>query len=78
MFKEQFTMESILIIFDPTKPIMLETNASDLALEAVISQQKSDRKWYPIAFYSWKLTIAKHNYKIYDKKLLAIIDLMKH
>ena len=37
MLKEQFMTKPILIMFDLTKPIMLETDASDLALEAVIS-----------------------------------------
>ena len=71
-------MEPILIMFDPIKPIMLETDTSDLALGAVISQQRLDGKWYPIAFYLWKLTISEQNYKIHDKKLLAIVDSMKH
>ena len=44
MLKKQLTMESILIIFDLTKSVMLETDASDLALEAIISQQESDGK----------------------------------
>ena len=44
MLKEQFTTEPILIMFNPTKLIMLETNASNLALEAVISQQGPDGK----------------------------------
>ena len=38
MLKEQLTMELILIIFDPTKLIMLETDTLDLVLGAVISQ----------------------------------------
>ena len=76
--KEQFTTEPILIMFDPTKPIMLETDASDLALRVVISQQRPDGKWHPVAFYSRKLTIPKQNYEIHDKELLAIVDSMKH
>ena len=65
-------------MFDPTKPIMLETDASNLALGAVISQQRPDRKWHPVAFYSQKLTIPEQNYEIHNKELLAIVDLMKH
>ena len=75
---EQFTTEPILIMFNLTKPIMLKTDASDLVLGAVINQQRLDRKWYYIGFYSQKLTISKQNYKIHDKELLAIVDLMKY
>ena len=60
-------MEPILIMFDLTKPIMLEMDASDLALGAVISQQKLDKKWHLVAFYSRKLTIPEQYYKIHDK-----------
>ena len=78
MLKKQFTTEPILIIFDPTKPIMLETNASDLALGAVISQQVPDRKWHPVALYSRNLTIPEQNYKIHNKELLAIVNSIKY
>ena len=44
ILKEQFTTEPILIMFDPTKPIMLEIDASNLALGVVISQQGLDGK----------------------------------
>ena len=65
-------------MFDLIKLIMLETDVSDLALGAVISQQKPDGKWHPVAFYSRKLTIPEQNYEIHDKKLLAIVDSMKY
>ena len=76
--KEQFTTEPILIMFDSTKPIMLKIDASNLALRAIISQQGLDGKWHPVAFYSQKLTVPEQNYKIHNKELLAIVDLMKH
>ena len=44
MLKKQFMTELILIMFDPTKSIMLEMDASNLVLEAVITQQKLDGK----------------------------------
>ena len=78
MLKKQFTTELILIMFNLTKSIMLEIDASDLAFEAVISQQKPDGKWHPVAFYSQKLTVPKQNYEIHNKELLAIVDLMKY
>ena len=65
-------------MFDPTKPIMLETDTSDLELGVVISQQGPDGKWHPVAFYSQKLIIPEQNYEIHNKELLAIVDLMKH
>jgi len=53
-------------------PYCLETDASDYALGAVLSQ-KQDEKWHPIAFLSKSLNEAERNYEIYDKEMLAIM-----
>jgi len=53
--KTAFTTAPILCYFDPSKPIILETNASDFAIGAIISQPDSEDKLHPIAFYSYKL-----------------------
>lgn len=75
--KELFTSQSILIMFKSGKLITLETNASDEAIEACISQSDDKGRLHPIAFHSKKLTDAELNYEIHDKKLLAIIDSFK-
>jgi len=64
-------------MFEPEKLIMLEMNVSDEAIEACISQSDDKRHLHLIAFYSRKLTDAELNYKIHDKKLLAIVDSFK-
>ena len=63
----------MLAIFDPELEIILEIDSSDYAIGAYVSQRTADRKVHPIAFYSRKLSPAKLNYDIYDKKLLTII-----
>jgi hypothetical protein len=71
--KMAFTSAPILIHLDPTKPFIVETDASDFALGAILSQFGIDGLLHPVAFYSRKLTSAKINYQVYDKELLAII-----
>ena len=56
---------------------MLETDASDLAKGAVLSQFESDKKWHPLAFYSKKFSLAEINYDIHDKEMSAIVDSFK-
>jgi hypothetical protein len=68
-----FTSTPILIHPDPTKPFIVETDASDFALGAILSQFGIDGLLHPVAFYSRKLTSAEINYQVYDKELLAII-----
>ena len=57
---------------------MIENDASDLAKGAVLSQyEDSDKKWYPVAFYSKKFSPAKLNYDIHDKEMVVIVDCFK-
>jgi hypothetical protein len=72
--KEAFTSAPILRIPDDTNPFWLETDASDFATGAVLSQlDPTNGIYHPVAFYSKSLGVHERNYKIYDKKLLAII-----
>src|ERR687884_1036585 len=74
--KNAFTRAPILRHFDPQLPIQLETDASDFAIGAVLSQPHEGR-WHPVAFMSRKFIPAEINYEIHDKELLAIVDAFK-
>jgi len=51
----------------------VETDASEHAIRGVLFQEQ-DRKWKPIAFLLRTMQPAGRNYKIYNKKLLAIVE----
>jgi hypothetical protein len=68
-----FTSAPILIHPDLAKPFIVETDATNFALGAILSQFGIDGLLHLVAFYSRKLTSAKINYQVYDKELLAII-----
>lgn len=68
-----FTSAPIFQHFTPSKPIIVETDASDFAIAGVLSQHDSTNKLHPEAFSSRKLTDAEVNWVIYDKEMLAII-----
>ena len=63
--------------FNPEKPITLETDASDRAIEACISQSDNKECLQPVAFYSRKFLSAEMSYEIHDKELLAIVNTFK-
>ena len=63
----------MLAIFDLELKVILETDSSDYAIGAYVSQRTTDGKIYPIAFYSRKLLPAELNYDIHNKELLAIM-----
>ena len=50
----------VLILPDPTKPFIVTTDASDLAIGAVLSQDQGKGE-QPIAYESQKLSPAKQN-----------------
>jgi len=76
--KLRFTSNPVLRHFQPDRPCVIETDASDKALGAVCSQRDRDGRLHPIAYYSRKLLPAELNYQIYDKELLAIVSAFKH
>ena len=71
-----FTTVPVLKHFDPDRQAIVETDASDFALGAILSQ-KHDGNLHPVAFHSRKFTAAEINYDTADKELLAIVDCFK-
>ena len=55
---EACVAESVLKMFDSEKPIRIETDASDLAIEACLNQQY-EGKWHSIAYLFRKLSPAE-------------------
>jgi hypothetical protein len=55
----------------------VETDASDFALGATLSQIGANKKLHPNAFHARKFSHAEINYKIHNKELLAIVDSFK-
>jgi hypothetical protein len=70
--KTLITTSPILSIPNNDDPFCLETDASDYAIGAVLSQRQNSQ-WKPIAFLSKALSPTQRNYEIYDKELLAIM-----
>ncbi|MBW0569615.1 hypothetical protein O181_109330 [Austropuccinia psidii MF-1] len=74
--KEAFTIAPILSDFDPSLPTIVETDASNYALSALLSQI-SDSGKHPISFDSCKPLPGELNYEIHDKELLGIVWALK-
>lgn len=76
--KDCFASQSVLCSIDCDKPFTLQTDASDFAFGATLTQLQSDGLEYPITFLSGSLSPAKQNYDIYYKELLAVIKSLWH
>jgi hypothetical protein len=66
-----------LIAFRSNEPLRIETDASDLALGACISQER-DGLWHPIAYHSRKFTGPEERWDVHDKELMAVVDALRH
>ncbi|MCO5607220.1 hypothetical protein L7F22_061413 [Adiantum nelumboides] len=70
--KHLVTTAPMLHIVDPSKPFVVETDASDYALGAALYQDGR-----PVAFESKKLSDAEMRYPTYEKELYAVIHALK-
>jgi len=76
--KMAVTTAPVLMSPQDSEPFRIEADSSDFATGTVLSQQSvTDGKWHPIAFYSKFLSSMEQNYEIHDKKMLAIIRVLK-
>jgi hypothetical protein len=71
--KTKITSSPVLVQPDVTRPFKLETDASDYATGAVLSQLCEDEKWRPVGFMSKSLNDPERNYPIYDKEMLSVM-----
>jgi hypothetical protein len=76
LFKDLFSSYPVLQNPDPTKPYRLDTDTSQYAIGAILSQQYPDGQ-HPIVYFSKSLLSTECNYNIYDQELLAIIYALK-
>ena len=71
--KARFTSAPILQMPDAGRQFVVEVDASDVGVGAVLSQRAAeDGKMHPCAFYSRRLTPAECNYDIGNRELLAV------
>ncbi|KAG1956953.1 retrotransposable element [Pimephales promelas] len=71
--KTRFTTAPILHHPDPERQFIVEVDASNTGVGAILSQRQGDpAKMYPCAFFSRKLSPAERNYDVGNCELLAM------
>ncbi len=69
----RFVSAPILRAPDPTRQFVVEVDASEVGVGAVLSQRAtSDDKVHPCVFFSHRLSPAERNYDIGNRELLAV------
>lgn len=75
--KKRMSSRPVLAHPDPKKQFIVETDASGVALGAVLSQKQEDGRLHPIAYLSKSFSPAERNYDTHDKELLAIVTALQ-
>lgn len=71
--KEAVTSDQVLVHYDPKLPIVLSTDASNVAVAGILSHEFENGEVKPIAFVSRALSSAERNYSTIQKEALAIV-----
>ena len=70
--KSSLLCAPVLQLPNVTKPFRVHTDASDVAIAALLEQER-DSAWHPVAYTSRKLTSAETNYTIAERETLAVV-----
>jgi len=75
--KQAFISTLILTHWVPDAQLVMETDASDYALAAILSILTKDNEIHLVAFHSRTFSTPELNYDVHDKELLAIFEAFK-
>ena len=75
LLRETMLSAPLLRLINPLLPFVLQTDASNFALGAVLMQHDGDvdRLW-PVGYFSKKLPLAQQRYTVTARELLAIVE----
>ncbi len=76
--KQAFTHAPILTYWVSDHQLVVETDASNYAITAILSIYFEDGEIHPITFLSQSLHNAELNYDTHNKELLAIFEAVKY
>ena len=68
--KERFTKELVLVVPYLYQKRRMEVDASDYAIEGVLSMECKNKQWRLVAYISKSLNKIEKNYEIHDKVVI--------
>ena len=76
--KSCLVSEPILAFPDFTRPFILDTDASDIGIGAVLSQIHDDGSEHVVSYASCVLSKPERNYCVTRRELLAVVTFVQH
>ena len=74
LLKDALCTAPVLAHADPTKPYVIQTDASAFAIGGFLAQYQSDGSLRPIAYWSRKLNGAETRYSATERELLGLVE----
>ncbi|KMQ90234.1 retrovirus-like pol polyprotein, partial [Lasius niger] len=71
--KDALTSFPVLCLYNPCAETELHTDASSLALAAILLQKQHSGQWAPISYYSQSTNKAEAQYHSYELEMLAVV-----
>jgi hypothetical protein len=75
--KQALASAPVLRTFDPSRRAVLTTDASGVAVAAILTQPDDEGHQHPVAYESRKLTLAERNYPAHVLELLAVVHALR-
>lgn len=72
--KDLLLSEPVLAIYSSSDPTELHCDASSLGYGAILLQQKSDKNWHPVFYFSKRTTDAESRFHSFELETLAIVN----
>lgn len=76
--KESLANSTLLAHPDPAAELSIATDASNVAVGAVLQQKSKNGYWEPLGFFSKKLTPSEKKHSPFDRELLAMYEAVKY
>jgi len=77
LLKSVFSSAPILHHWVPDRPVIIETDASNYALVAILSIELESGEIHPVAFHSCSFNSMELNYDVHNKELFAIYEVFR-
>ena len=78
MLRRALVSAPVLAFPDCSQLFILDTDASNHGIGAVLSQEQDDGLEHVVAYASWELSKAESRYSVTRKKLLAVVYFLHH
>ncbi|KMQ86352.1 retrovirus-like pol polyprotein, partial [Lasius niger] len=76
--KKKLIDHPVLRLYNPTFSTELHTDASAIALAAILLQKQEDGQWAPVAYYSQVTNRSESNYHSFELEMLAVVKAIEH